>query len=108
MNYWVVIYRVALGIVIFVVAVATVCSFIPKIERYQEFHRKRSDSQEEVRHIRDEVKKYREKQDRFATEPAFVEHTAREVGMAKPDETVFKYSNEAVTTEAETNKTGNL
>lgn len=102
MNYWVTIYKVAWGIVVILVTVALISAFIPKIQRYHESYSKRAEHQEENRHLAAEVKKLRDKQERFSSDPAFVERTARESGMVKPDEIVFKYTNDESRVERQT------
>ena len=40
-----------------------------------------------------------QKQEKFRSDPAFVERTAREMGMVKPNETIFKFTNGPTATE---------
>lgn len=94
MNYWVTIYRVAWGLVIILITIAVISAFVPKAQRYNESYKKRAEHQEENRHLAEELKKLRDKQERFNSDPAFVERTAREIGMVKPNEIIFKYTNE--------------
>jgi cell division protein FtsB len=37
------------------------------------------------------IRELRSNQDRFVNDPDFVEHTAREIGLVTPDETVYEY-----------------
>jgi cell division protein FtsB len=39
----------------------------------------------------EEIKEFKIKQERFTSEPAFVERTAREAGMVTSDEIVYKF-----------------
>jgi cell division protein FtsB len=93
MNHWIIIYRAAWGIVIVLVTVFLISTFIPKIQRYHESYNKRAEHQEENQRLTEDLKKLRDKQERFTSEPSYVERTAREIGMVKPDEIVFKYTN---------------
>ncbi|MDD5523332.1 MAG: septum formation initiator family protein [Kiritimatiellae bacterium] len=94
MNYWVTIYRMAFGTVIVLLTIAVICAFVPKVQRYNESYKKRAEHQEENSRLAEELKKLRDKQERFNSDPSFVERTAREIGMVKPNEIVFKYTNE--------------
>jgi len=94
MNYWVTIYRVAWGLVIILITIAVISAFVPKVQRYNESYKKRAEHQEENRHLAEELKVLRDKQERFNSDPLFVERTAREIGMVKPNEIIFKYTNE--------------
>lgn len=42
----------------------------------------------------DQIKELQIKQERFISDPEFVEHTAREAGLVTRDEVVFKFTNE--------------
>jgi cell division protein FtsB len=94
MNYWVTIYRLAFVVVIILLTIVVICAFTPKIQHYHESYKKRAEHQEENNRLAEELKKLRDKQERFSSDTAFVERTAREIGMVKPDEIVFKYTNE--------------
>lgn len=102
MNYWVVVYRFAWGLLLVVIVVGVICIFLPKCHFLRSMQRKKEQLASENRDIQVAVSEFRSKQDRFNTDPAFVERTAREEGMIKPDETLFKFtSSNAV------DKTGN-
>ena len=94
MNYWVTIYRVAFGAVIVLVTIAIISAFVPKLRKHHEEYRKRTEFQQENRILAEQVKVLRNKQERFTRDPNYVERTAREIGMVKPDEMVFKYTND--------------
>lgn len=108
MNYWVTIYRVAWGIVIVTTTILLICAFVPKIQRYHESYNKRADHQDENQRLTEDLKKLRDKQERFTSDPAFVERTAREAGMIKPDEIIYKYTNDNSRTETPRPKAGKL
>jgi len=94
MNYWDTIYRIATGIVVVLLTIVVICAFVPKVQRYQESYTKRAEHIEENQRLAQDLKNIRSKIDRFASDPSYVERTAREAGMVKPDEVIFKYTNE--------------
>lgn len=96
MNYWVVIYRLAWGLLVILFGIGLVCAFVPKCHRVRELQRRKADLAEENRTLETATRSLLRKQERFRTEAAFVERTAREEGMARPDEVVFRYTNQAV------------
>jgi len=93
-NYWVVVYRLAWGLLVVLFGVGLVCAFLPKCHRVRELQRRKAVLQQENRRIETVTRDLAMKQERFRTDPAFVERTAREEGMAKPHETVFRFTNE--------------
>ncbi len=94
MNYWVAIYRFALGLLIVLVTIIAICIFIPQIQRVRELDRKIAELEQSVNEVEAATKELQIKQERFVTDPAFVERTAKESGLLKPDEIVFKFTNE--------------
>jgi len=99
MNYWSTVYRSAVIVAVVIVTITTIRLFVPKIQQYRESYRKRAECQEENRRIAEEAKQFRNKQERFSSDPAFVETTAREMGMIKPNEVKFKSTNDESTAE---------
>ncbi len=65
--------------------------FTPKMHRYSKLQKTRSELEELSISKTEEIKDFKIKQDRFTTEPGFVERTAREAGMVTPDEVVYKF-----------------
>ena len=43
--------------------------------------------------LRKKISDLKNRQERFKNDPEFVERTAREMGMLKPNEVVFKFTN---------------
>lgn len=93
MNYWVTIYRFACVLLIVLFAVALICLFLPKCNKLRELQRERAELQKENRKLENQIKELAIKQERFNSDLTFVEHTAREMDMIKPEETVFKFTN---------------
>ena len=90
MNYWVIIYRLALGLLIVLFAVGATCVFLPQCNRLRELQRERATVQEDIRHTGELIGELRVKQETFDSDPAFVIRTAGENGMADPKATVFR------------------
>lgn len=97
MNWWVTIYKLAWGFLVVLFVIVLICIFLPKYHSQRELQRKRAEIEQENRDIEARTKELRIKQEQFRTDPAFVERTARETGMVRPDETVFKFTNEQST-----------
>ena len=75
-----------------VLVVGIVCIFLPKCHFLREMQRKQEHLSIENRDLQVAVSELRTKQDRFNTDPAYVERTARDKGMIKPDEMLFKFT----------------
>jgi len=91
MNYWIALYRFALGLLAILVVVVLVRVFLPKCGRLRELQREKVAVEEENRAMEERTRELRTKRERFNNDPKFVERTARETGMVKPDETVYKF-----------------
>ena len=90
MNLWVTVYRITWVFFAAAIIVAVVCLFIPKYAQYRELQRQRTEKQEEKQLEAIRLRRLQVNQERFASDPAFVERTARAVGMVKSNETVCK------------------
>lgn len=71
--------------------VAWSCFFIPKLNEHSRNLGEAEGLQRDIDGLEDQLKVYRKKQDRFKTDPKFVEQMANEVGMVKPGEMIFKF-----------------
>ncbi len=71
--------------------VGCVFLFAPKVEQYNELNRRLRDMQASNRELKAAVQRLELRQQRFSADPAFVERTARELGMAKSGEVIYKY-----------------
>lgn len=94
MSHWVAIYRfawVALGVL---VLVGMGFMFVPLFQQDREYHRRESALGEEIRHDEERIRELKLKQERFQSDPAFVERIAHEIGLAKPNETIFRFVDE--------------
>jgi cell division protein FtsB len=90
-SFWSGLYRVAVGLLAAAVVAGVVLMFVPKCSRFRELQREQERLRQENVAIEDRIRELRGDRESFATDSAFVERTAREAGMAKPDETVYKF-----------------
>jgi cell division protein FtsB len=95
MNYWVAIYRFALVMAIVLCVVGGACIFVPKVQSYRELQARKAALARENAGTEARLKELERRQARFENDPAFVERVAREHGMAKPGETVYRVTNGA-------------
>ncbi len=92
MSFWVMLYRLAWIIVVVSCVIAVVCVFVPRAHMHQELQRRKRALEEGNVRLESKIRQLDEKQQRFRTDPEFVERIAREQGMAKPGETIFRFA----------------
>ncbi len=73
------------------VAAGAACVIVPQCRHLRALQRRREELQEINRKTEELVRELRIRQERFRTEPEFVERTARETGRVKPNEIVYKF-----------------
>lgn len=88
---WRIITRVFWLIVIGACIAGFMALYTPKYYQYNELSRRIRAMQEGNRDLETAVRRLEMRQRRFLSDPAFVERTARELGMAKPGEVIYKY-----------------
>ena len=91
MDIWKVIYRFSWFLMIILSLIGLIVVFTPKLHRYSKLQNTRSKLEEQSIAKTEEIKNFKVKQDRFTSEPSFVERTAREAGMVTADEVVYKF-----------------
>lgn len=94
MSQWSTIYRfawIALGVL---VLIGMGFMFVPLIQEDREYQRREQALREEIRHDEERIRELRMKQERFQSDPAFVERIAHDMGLAKPNETIFRFIDE--------------
>ncbi len=94
MNYWETVYKVAFGLIVALLLVAVVCLFLPKCRLLSELQKKKLAYQQQNRQIETSTEELRLKEERFNSDPEFVERTARGIGMVKTNEIMLKVTNE--------------
>ncbi len=93
MNLWLTIYRLACAAFAVILVIAILAVFFPKVRQARERTRRAAVLEEENRAKEEQIKRLRQQQERFATDPGYVERVAREeLGKVKPDETIFRFS----------------
>jgi cell division protein FtsB len=88
-------YRFACVLVAILGAVSLAYVFFPKLQALRELHGKKERTEARNRQIEARIAGLRRNQERFHNDPSFVERTARESGMVKPTETVFKFATDS-------------
>jgi len=91
MNFWVLLYRFAWIVVIVSVVIGIVCVFLPKCHSFQELQKRKLTLEESNARLDARVREMEKRQERFRNDSEFVERIAREQGMVKPGETVYKF-----------------
>ena len=94
MNYWVVIYRFAWLVLVVLIVIGLVCIFVPKFHQLDELQRTRAELRDDVQRTEERTRDLKIRQERFSSDPAYVERVAKEAGLIKPDEVVFKFTND--------------
>lgn len=92
MNIWSLIYRISWIALAIIALVAMIFIFAPRWHEYQTFQARRAEQLRLLREKEELIKSYKEMQERFQTDKNFVVQVAHDLGMAKPDEIVFKFS----------------
>jgi hypothetical protein len=88
---WNLIYRVTWGLLAIVATVAAIMMFRPKLHQHRATLAEKTHLEELERQDRELLQALKEKQDRFARDPRFVEQVAHDMGMARPGEVLFKF-----------------
>ncbi len=92
MSTWRLIYRFSWALLGVLVVIGLLCVFTPKCRSLTRLQKTRAEIEQQNADKEDEIKDLKVKQERFTTEPAFVERTARESGMVSPNEIVYKFT----------------
>ncbi len=101
MNVWLVTYRVACLVLVAAAVAGIVEIFLPKIRENEAKQKFVTTLAEENRRKEESTRELRERQDRFVTDPAYVERVAREtLGKVRPDEVIFRFSDSETNTPA--------
>ena len=90
-NFWVLLYRAALIAVAVAIAIAVVCVFLPQENRLRVLQSKKVALQETTSKQEARLRELDDDQNQFRKNREFVERIAREQGMAKPGETIFRF-----------------
>ncbi len=91
MNIYKLIYRFSWFLLVILALIGLLFIFTPKLNKYSKLQNTRNNLEDNNCAKTAEIKDFKIKQERFTTEPKFVERTAREAGMVAPDEVVYKF-----------------
>jgi cell division protein FtsB len=97
-NPWIILYRAAWVLLLALVITGLVCVFMPKWNGLGELQRKKASIQEENRQIELLTQELRHKRERLKSDAEFAERTAREAGMVRSNEIIFKFTDQVATT----------
>ena len=87
---WVGVQKFIAGLIVVVCLIGVALLFVPEYAKYRDRQEKKRRFIEAAANEEAQRKHYLQLQERFTTDPQFVEHTAREVGMVKTNESVFR------------------
>ncbi len=97
MNIWVAIYRMSWVLIIGMIVVALVKLWTPKWKEMQEYRRRQQELAREIALEEEMIQLLRRKQERFRTDPAFVERLAHDLGLARSNEILVRVITEPAT-----------
>jgi cell division protein FtsB len=92
MSTWRLIYRFSWALLAVLVAIGLLCVFTPKCHTLTQLQKTRNKLEAKNAEQAAEIKELKIKQERFTSDPAFVEHTARAEGMVTEGEVVYKFT----------------
>jgi len=93
MNLWLTVYRAATVVFVGLVIIGLASLFLPKFRQLRARQREVARMEEQYRAREEAYQQLIQKEERFATDPRFVERVAREeLGKAKPGEIIFRFS----------------
>jgi cell division protein FtsB len=93
-KYWNLINRIVLMAVVAMAIVGIVLAFAPKVKQMQSYQDTRDALQQRIDITVSAEKELKEKQQRFLTDPSYVEKVAHEVGYARKDEMIYHFPEE--------------
>ncbi|MFC1498712.1 septum formation initiator family protein [Verrucomicrobiota bacterium] len=93
MRLWVTICRSGIVILAVLFVIAVICFFMPKCNKLRQMHEQKIEDRKEIKEMETKITRVTKNRERFKNDPTFVEHTAREIGKVKPNETVFIFTN---------------
>jgi cell division protein FtsB len=96
-KYWNLINRIVLMAVVAMAAVGIVLAFTPKVKQMQTYQTTRDTLQQRIEVTVTAENELKEKQQRFRTDPIYVEKVAHEVGYASKGEMIFHFPEETGT-----------
>lgn len=92
MDYWRVIYKLAWVLLVIVIPVGIASIFAPRCNNLHTLQKQKEQLAESNRQIDERTRELQTRQERFIADPRFVERVAREAGMVRSNELVFRVS----------------
>lgn len=94
MNIWNIIYRFSWGLLAILIVIGFILIFTPKVRLWAGLQRDKAEIETRSAEKTEQIKDLQIRQERFVSDPEFVEHTAREAGLVMAGEVVYKFTNE--------------
>ncbi len=88
------IYRTALIVIAVAILTALGMVLIPVIHHANELRAEKATLEDDIAAKEERIKELKSYQERFVNDPDFVEHTARQLGLVAPGETVYEFNDE--------------
>ncbi|MCX7817696.1 MAG: septum formation initiator family protein [Kiritimatiellae bacterium] len=90
MSIWTVIYRAGVVAAFVLLAVVAALGIVPKWRAMQDYRRRKEDLERQIAIEEELTKLLRQKQERFRTDPRFVERIAHDLGLARSNEILYR------------------
>ena len=90
-KYWNLINRIVLVAAIAMAAVGIVLAFTPKVKQMQAYQNTRDTLQQQIDVAVADERDLKERQQRFRTDPTYIERVAHEVGYAHKGEMIYHF-----------------
>ena len=94
MDILVKVYKWGLVLLVLISIAGMAILFLPKFRNIRELQRQKSALEIENQNIEQQTKQLRLKREKIKTDPEFIERVARESGRVKPNEVIFKFTDE--------------
>lgn len=98
MNVWKTIYRISWIVLTALILAGIFCIFGPKFNSLRKMQQDKNELKQENQLLESKIATLRTKQERFSSDPKFVERTAKEMGMIRTNEIVFKFEDSSAKT----------
>jgi len=95
-KYWNIIYRYVAIAVAGLALTGVVFAFLPKVSQFSGYQKTKNALEADIRDKEEAIKELRLKQERFGTDKYFVQQIAHEIGFAHEGETIYQFSDKAV------------
>lgn len=89
MNVWKTIYRVSWIILTVLIFTGVFCIFGPKFNSLRKMQQDKNELRSENQKLQAAIEDLRYKQERFTSDPKYVERTAKTIGMIRTNEVLF-------------------